>query len=142
MQTYQSQCNQPKRKLAYFAKCGDGDKGEGQGVGGVAEASFPVADRKSRPGRACTQECRGKLQMRLPRTAPVFVKHSSEQNKANKFVTILPMTRAASPSHLKYENATTIAVVDRQFIRFPAFSFLRALPQPGGAHYCIRLRSW
>jgi hypothetical protein len=77
--------------------------------------------------------------MRLPRTAPVFVKHSSEQNKANKFVTIPPMTRAASPSHLKYENATTITVVDRQFIRFPAFSFLRALPQPGGAHYCIRL---
>ena len=44
MQTYQSQCGQPKRKLVYFAKCGDRDRGEGRGV---AEALFPVAERKA-----------------------------------------------------------------------------------------------
>lgn len=47
MQTYQSQCSQPKRRLAYFAKCGDGDKGKDRAFGDVAEASFPVADRKA-----------------------------------------------------------------------------------------------
>ena len=112
MQTYQSQCGQPKRKLVYFAKCGDRDRGEGQGV---AEALFPVAERKAAtaltghsyaaPEAKSSMHAEGKLQMRLPRTAPVFVKHSSEQNKANKFATIPPMTRAVSPSHLKYENA-------------------------------------
>lgn len=71
--------------------------------------------------------------MRLPRTTPVFVKHSSEQNKANKFVTIPPMTRAASPSHLKYENATIITLVGRQFIRFPCFFFLARLASWGSA---------
>jgi len=85
MQTYQSQCSQPKRKLAYSAKCGDGDKGKGQGVGGGVgggDRSLISCRRpQSRPGRACKQECRRKLQMRLPHTAPIFVKHSSEQGE-------------------------------------------------------------
>ena len=77
--------------------------------------------------------------MRCPALHPVFVKHSSEQNKANKFVTIPPMTRAASPSHLKYENEMIITLVGRQFIGFPCFFFLARLASAWGSAYCIRL---
>jgi len=71
--------------------------------------------------------------MRCPAHCARFVKHGSEQNKANKFVAIPPMTRAASPSHLKYENATTITLVGRQFIRFPCFFFLARLASTWGS---------
>jgi hypothetical protein len=71
MQTYQSQCNQPKRKQAYFAKCGDGDKGEGQGVGGVAEASFPVADRKAGQVEHARRSAEGNCKCGCPALHPL-----------------------------------------------------------------------
>lgn len=72
MQTYQS-CSQPKRKLAYFAKCGDGDKGEDRALVvvlvEVAEASFPV-DRKAGQVEYARRSAEGNCKCGCPTLRP------------------------------------------------------------------------